>query len=185
MENNDKKFMIWSHWNYLEDSYREDIKENYPDASEDKIADIAYEYNQMDLEDEICNIRNVFKNEVLMIGSIALWDGGRNAAKLETDPQKVFGYHGMESAEYYIGKGSTGNWELTGRYGDHDDPFCSSHVYIYSVNDISSEEKEDMDEIIFRYINQKESLENTIENLKSYIHSPVKEIADIYGWELQ
>ena len=182
------KHLIWDHWGYLNDDMRNDIKEEHPEFTDSQVADYAYELNQEYLKDEYANLGKIFKDKkILMIGNIQLWDGGRQGAKFFESLPAAMNYHGMESAEYYVDISPfTGKYETTGRYGGHDDPMCSTFLYMYLVKDnLNDRQHENLLNIINKYCTYKYRLTETLDKLKYYVTNPSQKIADIYGWELK
>jgi hypothetical protein len=69
-----KKHIIWSSTINFED-WEDDLKEKYPNLSEDKLYDIAVETNDEYLNDERANLNIKCEGSILLVGDIGRWDG--------------------------------------------------------------------------------------------------------------
>ena len=69
-----KKHIIWSSTINFED-WEDDLKENYPDLSEDELYDIAVETNDEYLNDERANLNIKCEGSILLVADIGRWDG--------------------------------------------------------------------------------------------------------------
>lgn len=94
------KNTIWSNYydyidsiveDLMEDDYEKDIymegygidEEDFDESDfEDYCRERAYEYNEMYLEDERCNLNINVKNTIIAIADMGLWDGRRTAYKI-------------------------------------------------------------------------------------------------------
>lgn len=69
-----KKHIIWSSTINFED-WEDDLKEKYPNLSEDKLYDIAVETNDEYLNDERVNLNIKCEESILLVGDIGSWNG--------------------------------------------------------------------------------------------------------------
>ncbi len=67
--------VIWGNINLDLDDWRDDLKEEHPDASEDALADLMYEINNDYLDDERCNLNVQLSEPIIVIADLGRWNG--------------------------------------------------------------------------------------------------------------
>ena len=81
MANKENKHTIWSSDINLED-WKDFLKEEYPDSSEDEYYDLAAELNSEYLEDERMNLNINVPDKIICIADLGLWNGRRSGYKI-------------------------------------------------------------------------------------------------------
>ena len=77
-----EEYTIWTSDVYDEDYFAE-LRENYPDLSEDEIWSIAIDGNNETLDEIRANLSDViFPNQIIIIGNIGRWNGPVNGYKI-------------------------------------------------------------------------------------------------------
>lgn len=77
----DGDHLIWSNYNLDLDDWREDLLEEYPDASESELYQLMDERNSSYLDDERCNLNIQMAMPIIIIGDLGLWNGRRTGYK--------------------------------------------------------------------------------------------------------
>lgn len=77
----DGDHLIWSNYNLDLDDWREDLLEEYPDASESELYQLMDERNNSYLDDERCNLNIQMAMPIIIIGDLGLWNGRRTGYK--------------------------------------------------------------------------------------------------------
>ena len=77
----DGDHLIWSNYNLDLDDWREDLLEEYPDASESELYQLMDERNSGYLDDERCNLNIQMAMPIIIIGDLGLWNGRRTGYK--------------------------------------------------------------------------------------------------------
>ena len=77
----DSDHLIWSNYNLDLDDWREDLLEEYPDASESELHQLMDERNSGYLDDERCNLNIQMAMPIIIIGDLGLWNGRRTGYK--------------------------------------------------------------------------------------------------------
>lgn len=77
----DGDHLIWSNYNLDLDDWREDLLEEYPDASESELYQLMDEHNSGYLDDERCNLNIQMSMPIIIIGDLGLWNGRRTGYK--------------------------------------------------------------------------------------------------------
>jgi len=67
--------LIWSNYDLDLDDCREDLLEEYPDASESELYQLMYETKDGYLQDERVNLNIQLSRPILVIGDIGRWNG--------------------------------------------------------------------------------------------------------------
>lgn len=78
---NREKYIVWSNKNLDLKDWIDDLKYEYPDASEEKLTEKMWEINNYYLEDERDNLNITVSSPILVIANLGLWDGRRMAYK--------------------------------------------------------------------------------------------------------
>ena len=76
-----KKHIIWTNYDLNYEDWREDLEEEYPDFTEEKIYEIMYEMNDDYLYDERVNLNITLNEDIIIIADLGLWFGRRYGYK--------------------------------------------------------------------------------------------------------
>ncbi len=101
----DKKHIVWSDI-YLDlDDWRDDLKEQYPDASDDELTARMYELNNDYLDDERVNLDIQLPQKIIVIGDLGLWNGRFQGYKMiDSGNIKDCLYSDCDMNEWYVDK---------------------------------------------------------------------------------
>ena len=77
----DERHVIWSNYDLDFDDWKDDLAEEYPDASPSMLEDLMYERNGEYLDDERTNLDIQLNEPILVIADLGLWNGRRMAYK--------------------------------------------------------------------------------------------------------
>ena len=72
------RHVIWSDVNLDFEDWKDDLKEDYPDLSEDELVQKMYELNNEYLNDERANLNIQLSQPILIIADIGRWNGRFN-----------------------------------------------------------------------------------------------------------
>lgn len=101
----EQKHIIWSDIDMDFDDWRDDLKEQYPDASEDELMSLMYEINNEYLEDERGNLDIKLPGSIIVIGDLGLWNGRAHGYKMiESGNIKDCLYSDCDMNEWYVDK---------------------------------------------------------------------------------
>ena len=78
----EKKHIVWSDMNLDLDDWRDDLIEQYPDASEDALISKMYEINNDYLDDTRANLNIQLSQSIIIIGDLGLWNGRAHGYKM-------------------------------------------------------------------------------------------------------
>ena len=81
MTDKDERHVIWSNYDLDFDDWKDDLAEEYPDASTSMLEDLMYERNGEYLDDERTNLNIQLNEPILVIADLGLWNGRRMAYK--------------------------------------------------------------------------------------------------------
>jgi len=76
-----EKYTVWSNKNLDLKDWIDDLKYEYPDASEEELTELMWETNNMYLEDERVNLDINVSSPILVIADLGLWDGRKSGYK--------------------------------------------------------------------------------------------------------
>lgn len=79
MKNN---HIVWSDMDLDFDKWKDDLIEQYPDASEDELIAKMYEINNDYLDDERINLNIQLPQSIIVIGDLGFWNGRANGYKM-------------------------------------------------------------------------------------------------------
>lgn len=114
MENN---HIVWSDINLDFEDWRNDLQEQYPDESEDKLISRMYEINREYLDDERVNLDIQLSQSIIVIGDLGLWNGRANGYKIiESGNIKDCLYSDCDMNEWYVDK--NGDFRCTAIHHD-------------------------------------------------------------------
>lgn len=77
-----KKAVIWSNIDLDFENWKEDLKEDYPDVSDEGLMDIMYETNNFYLSDIISQTDHETNQPIIVFAKIGRWNGKVNAYKV-------------------------------------------------------------------------------------------------------
>ena len=101
----EQKHVIWSDIDMDFDDWRDDLKEQYPDASEDELMSLMYEINNDYLADERWNLDIQLPRSIIVIGDLGLWNGRAHGYKMiESGNIKDCLYSDCDMNEWYVDK---------------------------------------------------------------------------------
>lgn len=163
------KRIIWSSEINLDD-WRDDLKEEHPNASEGELWDIACDINAEYLNDERMNLGGVVADEgIVILASLGLWYGRRQAYR-EVESGKVSDclrmYH--KEIEWYCDR-----YDFCGSECHHD----GTNYYTYRAWKPGLSETQKMNFLI-KWIKG----DTTGRDISRYTKSLRPEIAKVYGW---
>lgn len=75
------RHIIWSNINLDLDDWRDDLKEEYPDYTDDELYREMVETNSYYLEDERVNLNVEVGEPILVIADLGLWNGRHQGYK--------------------------------------------------------------------------------------------------------
>lgn len=75
------KHIIWSSEIDFDDYWKENLKEEYPESSDDELYKLAIEINNDYFDDELFNLDKELGRPIVMYGSLGLWNGRRSGYK--------------------------------------------------------------------------------------------------------
>lgn len=77
-----KTHIIWSNINLNFDNWKDDLEEQYPEASKDELILKMYEINNDYLDDERTNLNIQLSGSIIAIADIGLWNGRFSGYKM-------------------------------------------------------------------------------------------------------
>lgn len=99
------RHIIWSDMNLHLDDWREDLRENYPDISEDELYEMMCEINADYLDDERANLDILLSQPIIVIGDLGRWNGRVMGYKMiESGNIKDCLYSDTDFTEWYVDK---------------------------------------------------------------------------------
>ena len=114
MQNN---HIVWSDINLDFENWRNDLQEQYPDESEDKLISRMYDINREYLDDERVNLDIQLSQSIIVIGDLGLWNGRANGYKIiESGNIKDCLYSECDMNEWYVDK--NGDFRCTAIHHD-------------------------------------------------------------------
>lgn len=163
-----EKHIIWTNDLNFND-WKEDLKDQYPDYSEDELIDMMYKTNDEYLSDEKDNLNKPLDNILIMYGTLNLWNASR------------FGYKYLTSSNLNgIFSGACGDyvtWYVEGEEVKCEDMHHDgTNHYTYRVL------KKEYDENDFEEYSWDNGFDKALEKMTEPLGHYV---AEIYGWELE
>lgn len=166
--------VIWDS-DYDEDeliaALKEDYADDYPEEMDNDSfwEDFAYEYNRDRLGDERMNLDIALNNEIVIIAMLGRWNGRFHAIKrLHTNNIKdiLHSHNDGDIIKFY-----SDGYNICAREADHD----GTSFYTFRV----MRDGMDADDLVAKFLCQKEVTKNTI---KYYTKSIVEPVSKVYGW---
>ena len=101
----DKKHIVWSDMTLDLDDWRDDLKAEYPDASDDELISKMYDINSDYLDDTRANLDIQLSQRIIVIGDLGLWNGRAHGYKMiESGNIKDCFYSDCDMNEWYVDK---------------------------------------------------------------------------------
>lgn len=99
------RHIIWSNMNLDLDDWRDDLKEQYPDYTEEQLYQEMVETNSDYLDDERINLNIDVGEPILVVADLGLWNGRRMGYK-EIDSGNIRDclYSDTDYTEWYVDK---------------------------------------------------------------------------------
>ncbi len=99
------RHIIWSDMNLDIDDWRDNLKENYPDYSDDELYRVMYETNADYLHDERLNLNIQLSQPIIVIADLGLWNGRKSGYKMiDSGNIKDCLYSDTDYTEWYVNK---------------------------------------------------------------------------------
>lgn len=118
--------IIWSNINLDFEDWKDDLKSEYPNYSEDELISLMYDINNDYLNDERINLNIQFSQPIIVIGDLGLWNGRAHGYKrIESGNIKDCLYSDCDYAEWYVDKLG----DLCGKGVHHD----GTNYFLYRV----------------------------------------------------
>ena len=161
-----EKRVIWSNID-LDLKDWEDLREEYPDYTEEQLTNEMIETNNSYLDDERANLNKPIEGRILIIGDLGLWHGRVSGYKIINNKNlNAFLQVNHDYAEFY-GDGK----EIRGIEVHHDGTNCYLYRMIREDRDINN---------LLSAIYNGETI--SPQKLNYYTKSLYKEVANVYGW---
>lgn len=77
-----KKQIIWDNYNVDADAWAEDLRQEYPDLSNDELEELVWDLNNLYLSDERDNLDLTMPAEIIVIADLGTWQGRRDGYKI-------------------------------------------------------------------------------------------------------
>lgn len=158
--------IIWTNdLNY--DDWKDDLKDQYPDLTENQLIDLMYELNDEYFIDEQEMLDKQLGGDILVFGTLGLWNGTKTGYKIikENNLNAIMEGHFCDTLTWYVeGK------EVKCKDVHHD----GANYYTYRELTIDSY---DFEEYVWEHTLQ-EAIEKYSKPLGHYV-------AEIYGFELE
>ena len=100
-----KNHIIWSDIDLNFDKWKDDLIDQYPDASEDELISKMYEINSDYLDDERTNLNIQLSQSIIAIADLGRWNGRFNGyAMIDSGNIKDCLYSECDIKEWYVDK---------------------------------------------------------------------------------
>ncbi len=165
------KHVIWSDINLDFEDWKDDLKEQYPDASEDELIFKMYETNNEYLNDERANLNIQVSRSIIVIGDLGLWNGRAHGYKMiESGNIRDCLYSDCDMNEWYVDK----NGDLRCTAIHHD----GTNYYLYrAFKDTATESQiERLQEKLYEGTATRQDITRVTKRLGN-------DIGAVYGWE--
>ena len=70
-----EKHVIWSNYDLNYEDWKDDLKEEYPEMTEDERTSLMYEINNSYLDDERANLNLQLSRPILVVADLGRWNG--------------------------------------------------------------------------------------------------------------
>lgn len=165
-----KRHTIWSNIRLDFEDWREDLKAEYPDLSEDELMEKMYEINADYLDDERMNLNIQLSQPIIVIGDIGRWNGRVSGYKMiDSGKIKDCLYSDTDYTEWYVDE--EGNLRADAYHHDGE----NHYLYRAFKKGTTEEQIEDLTDKIYNGEVTQADIEEVTERLGGYI-------GKVYGW---
>lgn len=165
--------LIWTNIGLNLEDWIEELKEDYPDQTEDKYQTLMHEINRSYLDDERANLNLKLSQPILIIADLGLWDGRRMGYKeIQSGNIADCLYSDADKLSWYV----DGHGEFRCTAVHHD----GVNLYRYRTyrDNISENKKEILKEKLYRGTATEKNIELVTKRIGPYI-------GKIYGWKFK
>lgn len=74
--------IIWSDTDLYYDSWKDDLKAEYPDMNDSELNELMYEINQNNLSDQRINLDILLNRPIIVIADLGFWNGRKADIRL-------------------------------------------------------------------------------------------------------
>ena len=74
--------IIWSDTDLYYDSWKDDLKAEYPDMNDSELNELMYEINQNNLSDQRINLDILLNRPIIVIADLGFWNGRKSGYKV-------------------------------------------------------------------------------------------------------
>lgn len=166
-----EKHVIWSDINLDFEDWKDDLQEQYPDASEDELVYRMYETNNEYLNDERSNLNIQMPQSIIVIGDLGLWNGIVHGYKMiESGNIKDCLYSDCDMNEWYVD--SKGDLRCTAIHHD------GTNHYLYRAfkSNVTESQIERLQEKIYNGTATRHDITRVTKRLGD-------EIGKVFGWQ--
>ena len=167
----DKKHIVWSDMNLDLDDWRDDLKAEYPDASDDELISKMYDINSDYLDDTRANLDIQLSQRIIVIGDLGLWNGRAHGYKMiESGNIKDCFYSDCDMNEWYVDK--LGDLRCTAVHHD------GRNYYLYRVfkDGVTDSQIERLQEKLYDGTATRQDITRVTKRLGD-------DIGAVYGWQ--
>ena len=165
------RHVLWSNADLNLDDWRDDLKEYYPELSEDELYEAMCNINGEFLDDERMNLDIQLPQEILVIADLGFWNGRRMGYKeIPSGNIKDCLYSDTDYTEWYVDK----HGDLRADAIHHD----ATNYYLYRVykDGATERQKENLKRKIYEGKATRADITRVTERLGD-------EIGKVYGWD--
>ena len=166
-----EKHIIWSDINLNFEDWKDDLQEQYPDASEDELIFKMYETNNEYLNDERANLNIQMSQSIIVIGDLGRWNGRAHGYKIiESGNIKDCLSTECDMSEWYVDK----NGDLRCTAIHHD----GRNYYLYRAfkDGVTESQIERLQEKLYAGTATRQDITRVTKRLGD-------DIGAVYGWE--
>lgn len=171
--NASERHVIWSDINLDFEDWKADLREEYPDLSENELYEKMYELNGEYLYDERSNLNIRLSQPIIVIADIGRWNGRFSGYKM-IDSGNISDclYTDTDMAEWFVDKYG----DLRAKAIHHD----GTNHYLYRVvkDGVSDTQLENLQDKIYHGRATRADITRITKRLGD-------EIANVYGWDIQ
>ncbi|MBE7048461.1 MAG: hypothetical protein E7393_03705 [Ruminococcaceae bacterium] len=165
-----EKHIVWSDIHLDFEDWRDDLQEQYPEASEDELIYRMYETNNDYLSDERVNLDIQLSQSIIVIGDLGLWHGRVQGYKMiESGNIKDCLYSDCDMNEWYVDK--NGDFRCTAVHHDG----WNHYLYRAFKDNITDTQRENLQEKLYAGT-------ATRRDITRYTKRLGDDIGAVYGW---
>ena len=167
----DENHIVWSDINLDINDWIDDLKEQYPEASDDELIYRMYEINNEYLNDARANLNIQLSEKIIVIGDLGLWNGRAHGYKMiESGNIKDCLYSDCDMNEWYVDK--NGDFRCTAIHHD------GRNYYLYRVfkDGVTENQIENLKDKLYLGTATRRDITKVTRRLGD-------EIGKVYGWE--